>query len=336
MRILKYLWNDYRKSLKLLCKISSRSRLYLAVDMFFCMIFRLTLPSEYCDFGYDFIPRNKRKTYFTLVKRERTYYRTEENRSCNVTANKFYFASVMKEFFGRRFLHSVDMTMEDFLAFIDGEEKILYKPIRGTAGRGQIIYRLDGSRTPEDIFAEIKSLPRGILETWIHQHEALNALYPGAVHIARLHTIHDGTAKDILVYGSNLSIAFKGELANTCLDNTLSAQVDDNTGVVTTIAFDDQYNFYETTPATGVPIKGFQLPDWDKVLELVKRAAARIPEMRFIGWDVAFTPEGPVLVEGNGLPGNCGIQSRCWVKEGISYGIWPLIKPYLKKSKDAL
>lgn len=330
MRILKYLYNDYKKSLETLCRISKRSRLYLALDMLFCIVFRLTLPSEYLDFGYDFIPRSKRKDYFTLVKRNYTYRKTEEPRSCNITANKFYFASVMQPFFGRKFLHTSDMTLDDFRAFVEGQEKIIYKPIAGTAGRGQIIYRFDGSRTVEDIFDEIKSLPRALLETWIEQHEALNALYPGAVNIARLHTIHDGSAENILIYGSNLSIAFKGELANTCLDNTLSAQVDDETGVITTIAFDDQYNFYEKTPGTGIPIKGYQLPDWDKVLDLCCRAAARIPEMRFIGWDVAFTPDGPVLVEGNGLPGNCGIQSRCWVNEGISYGIWPMIKPYLK------
>ena len=334
IRVLKYLINDYKTSLETLCRISKRSRLYLALDMLLCIVFRLTLPSEYLDFGYDFLPRSKRKDYFTLVKRKYAYRKTEAPRSRNITANKFYFASVMQPFFGRRFLHTSDMTLEDFRRFIEGEEKIIYKPISGTAGRGQIIYRFDGTRSVEDIFDEIKALPRALLETWIEQHEALNKLYPGAVHIARLHTIHDGSGENVLIYGSNLSIAFKGELANTCLDNTLSAQVDDATGVVTTIAFDDHYNFYETTPGTNVPIKGFQLPDWDKVLELCRRAAARIPEMRFIGWDVAFTPDGPVLVEGNGLPGNCGIQSRCWVNEGLTYGVWPIIKPYLKAKKN--
>ena len=330
-RVLKYLIKDYKNSLAILCRISKRGRLYLAVDMLLCVIFRLTLPSEYCDFGYDFIPRRKRKDYFTLVKRKYAYRKTEAPRSRNITANKFYFASVMQPFFGRRYLQSIDMTPQDFHDFIRGEERIIYKPIAGTAGLGQIIYRLDGSSSEEELYSEIKALPRGLLETWIVQHEALSALYPDAVHIARLHTIHDGSGKNIRIYGANLSIAVRGELANTCLDNTWSAQVDDDTGVVTTIAFDSQYNFYEETPGTHVQIKGFQLPDWDKVLELCRRAAARIPEMRFIGWDVAFTPDGPILVEGNGLPGNCGIQSRCWVESGLTYGVWPIIKPYLKK-----
>lgn len=332
MRVLKYLWHDYWNSLDLLCKISKRSRLYLALDMLGCIIFRLTLPSEYCDFGYDFLPRSKRKDYFTLVKRKYAYNKLEAARSRNVTANKFYFAAVMEQFFGRKFLHNLDMTLEDFQKFIEGEEKFLYKPISGTAGRGQILYRLDGNRTVDEMYSEIKALPRGILESWIVQHEALSSLYPNAVHIARLHTIHDGSGKNILIYGSNLSIAVKGDLANTCLDTTLSAQVDDKTGIVTTEAFDAQYNFYSETP-THIPIKGFQLPDWDKALDLCRRAAARIPEMRFIGWDVAFTPNGPVLVEGNGLPGNVGIQSRCWVNSGLTYGVWPIIKPYLKKKK---
>lgn len=283
MRVLTYLWHDYWKSLNLLCKFGNHSRLYLALDMLWCIVFRLTLPSEYCDFGYDFLPRSKRKNYFTLVKRKYAYNKLETHRSRNITANKFYFASIMEDFFGRKFLHNLDMTLDEFRLFAENEEKFIYKPISGTAGRGQIIYRMDGSRSIEDLYEELRSLPRGILEGWIVQHEALNSLYPDAVHIVRLHTIHDGSGENIHIYGANLSIAVRGNLANTCLDTTLSAQVDDNTGIVTTEAFDAQYNFYSETPTTGVPIKGFQVPDWDKALDLCRRAASRIPEMQFIG-----------------------------------------------------
>jgi len=41
----------------------------------------------------------------------------------------------------------------------------------------------------------------------------------------------------------------------------------------------------------------------DQVKELVVRAALKYPGTRYVGWDVAITPEGPVLIEGNDRPG---------------------------------
>lgn len=330
-QLLKYLWRDYKEAMATLCRISKRSKLYLTIDMLWCMVFRLTTPSDYRDFGFDFIPRSKRKDYFTLAKKKYTWRKLTARSSRIITINKFYFASIMRPFMGRKFLHSLDMTMEDFLEFIDGEEKFILKPITGSGGHGHVVYKLDGSRTPEEMFNDIKTRPAGILEGWIHQHEALNALYPDAVHIARLHTIHDGTAKDICIYGANFSIAFQGEIANTCLDTSLSAQVDNETGILTSPGYDPNFAILEKVPGSGITIKGFQLPDWDKALDMCRRAAARVPEIQLIGWDVAFTPDGPVIVEGNSMPGTVGIQSRCWVDTGLTYGIWPLIKPYVKQ-----
>ncbi len=330
VQALKYYWKNYQEALSLLCKISPRSRLYLAVDMLWCMFFRRTRPSEYCDYGFDIIPRRNRKNYFTLTRRRFTSKKINSRASLSITANKYYFASIMKPFFGRKFLHNLSMTQEEFLDFIQGEDKFIYKPLTGYGGIGHIIFRLDGSRSAKDLCDELKAMPLGILETWIHQHETLNALYPDAVHTVRLHTIHDGSAKDIQIFGSNLSIAYKGEIANTCLDTTLSAQVDDITGIVTTDCYDANFNIFKTIPGSNIPIRGYQLPDWDKALDLVRRAAARIPDLQMIGWDIAFTPDGPVIVEGNTLPGTVGIQSRCWVNEGITYGVWPIIKPYVK------
>lgn len=57
-------------------------------------------------------------------------------------------------------------------------------------------------------------------------------------------------------------------------------------------------------PGTGAPIQGRALPDWPAACALVMRAHAQaFSEYRLVGWDVALTPEGPLLIEGNGKPG---------------------------------
>lgn len=52
-------------------------------------------------------------------------------------------------------------------------------------------------------------------------------------------------------------------------------------------------------PETGATLEGTRLPFWDDARSLVRRAAGHFLPLRTIGWDVALTPDGPVLVEGN-------------------------------------
>lgn len=52
-------------------------------------------------------------------------------------------------------------------------------------------------------------------------------------------------------------------------------------------------------PVTEKKIPGFRLPHWDEAVSLVLRAHRTFPNIAFIGWDVAFTDKGPLLIEGN-------------------------------------
>jgi hypothetical protein len=54
-----------------------------------------------------------------------------------------------------------------------------------------------------------------------------------------------------------------------------------------------------THPRTNVPVAGFRLPLFDEAKALAIRAAAFFLPARTIGWDMAVTPSGPVLIEGN-------------------------------------
>ena len=43
---------------------------------------------------------------------------------------------------------------------------------------------------------------------------------------------------------------------------------------------------------------------WREILDLLQEAARVVPSVRYVGWDVAVTPDGPLLVEGNQYPGH--------------------------------
>jgi hypothetical protein len=55
----------------------------------------------------------------------------------------------------------------------------------------------------------------------------------------------------------------------------------------------------ELHPVTQTRLAGFEVPFWQETRALLTRAAEAFMPLRTIGWDIAATPAGPVLLEGN-------------------------------------
>ncbi|MGF1609793.1 MAG: sugar-transfer associated ATP-grasp domain-containing protein [Kiloniellales bacterium] len=52
-------------------------------------------------------------------------------------------------------------------------------------------------------------------------------------------------------------------------------------------------------PVTGAALRDFLLPSWQETCELARRAQQQFLPLLTVGWDIAFTPDGPLLIEGN-------------------------------------
>ena len=74
--------------------------------------------------------------------------------------------------------------------------------------------------------------------------------------------------------------------------------------------------------ATGCVLPGLQLPYWPQVKELMEIKAACFYPVRLVGWDVAITPTGPVVLEGNFWfdPGNATAQARDCIERCTEMG----------------
>ncbi|WP_217914057.1 sugar-transfer associated ATP-grasp domain-containing protein [Miltoncostaea marina] len=84
--------------------------------------------------------------------------------------------------------------------------------------------------------------------------------------------------------------------------NVLSIVQDLRDGTLGPVIRAGERRRFELVPAgsiPGTPAPGARVPLWDEVVDLVHTAARRFLPMRCIGWDVAVTPDGPVIVEAN-------------------------------------
>lgn len=139
-----------------------------------------------------------------------------------------------------------------------------------------------------------------IFQNVIQQHEALNKLNDSTVNSIRVITVR-GLSGKIGVLTAYLRL---GTVKDSVVDNNaaggLGVSVDDN-GVL------GKYGFYissfgtkaEKHPISNAVFEGYQLPYWNEVKDLVEKAHKQFYHMQSIGWDVAITPNGPILIEGN-------------------------------------
>jgi len=100
-----------------------------------------------------------------------------------------------------------------------------------------------------------------------------------------------------IVVGPNLHDNF-----NHGLSGNLTANIDLALDYATGASPDKiGFSIVPNHPTTGRPISGFCLPHWGEARELVCKAALLFRPLRAIGWDVAITQDGAMLMEGNSL-----------------------------------
>ena len=62
-------------------------------------------------------------------------------------------------------------------------------------------------------------------------------------------------------------------------------------------------------------------------MALCEECAKVIPQVRYVGWDIAITEKGPVVIEGNQFPGHDILQLPVHCPDKI--GMLPVIKKAL-------
>jgi hypothetical protein len=88
--------------------------------------------------------------------------------------------------------------------------------------------------------------------------------------------------------------------ASTASVAAILCSIDPETGRIRHAVLPGGGERIERHPDTGAPIAGIALPFWQESVDLVLRAhAAAFMRFAFLGWDVALTGDGPLLLETN-------------------------------------
>lgn len=179
-----------------------------------------------------------------------------------------------------------------------GRKSYFAKPIKAYGGMGACKVTLDSNWN--EIYPMLASTSYIFQET-LQQHNDLNIMYSYSINTLRAMTCQLPNRMP-QVACARMRFGRGGMVVDNGTSGGFHAGVDLSSGKIKSIGFRAPIygvNTYEQHPDTGVPIKGFQIPMFQEGLALATAAAAHLP-YPLAGWDVAFRPEGPLVIEGNG------------------------------------
>ncbi|MBO6158354.1 MAG: hypothetical protein J6P72_03705 [Firmicutes bacterium] len=254
---------------------------------------------------YDLTPE-QRDTYITRGRSNELVKKYNDRSYSHTFDYKDEFDAKFSKYLHRDWAPITETGTEDkarALKVIEAHDIVFAKPVDGSCGKGvERLVKADFD-SAEALYNYVKAYgKRYVLEEEIRQHPKVSSIYPGSINTVRIVTIlKDDVAHVICAY---FRIGNSGNAVDNFNHGGMVTPVDEETGIVKYPAMDKTKVVYEDHPVTGTHIQGFQFPDWDKARALVQHAAHEIPQMGYIGWDVAFSENGPLLVEGNDFTGH--------------------------------
>lgn len=198
---------------------------------------------------------------------------------------------------------------EDLVAFFKqvfsetGLEELFFRPPSDYGGKG--CFKLTKDNLKKQVDEKFEDLYSGsfVHNEVVKQHEAINQIHRNAVNTIRFISFITLENK-IEIIGSFIRFG----VGTSVVDNASSG------GVFVGINIEDgtlkkkghyfiEYGGAEIFkhPESGFVFEGFKIPFYEEAKEEVKKAVTIIPD-RFIGWDVAISPDGPVIIEANAGP----------------------------------
>lgn len=313
-RILKLDYSNMIKIAKAVSKKTNKNLLFILFDMTKCGLKYQAGYYDYQEFEFYNLNKEQRKTYLTRGKNNEIVKKFNDKSKFCIFDNKEEMYKIYNKFLKRQWMVLNENNYNDFLDFFKQNKVIIVKPIDGEGGKGIEKYEYINDEESKIVYSSLLFKKQLLVEQCIKQHPDMNKLYNKSVNTLRMFTFYkDGQAyflQAILKVGN-------GGVVDNFSSGGMYTYVDDE-GTVYAEAIDQMDNKYYKHPISNETIVGFKVPMFKEAVGMVKEAAKVVPEMGYIGWDVAISEDGPVLVEGNCYPGVFQVKpSLVEKKEGI-------------------
>lgn len=273
----------------------------LKTDMIFCRLAYGFLPSEYVGFRLEDKNYIQKQDFISDIDTFKFGYSVNDITELQYIVNKADSFKQFAKYFKRDVLIFDRHTKwEDFKNFTTKHKIFVKKKINSAQGKNIELIKFDEISNAEEYFNREKKSGKFLLEEVVIQSEEMSKFNSSSVNTIRCMTMvmKDGSVEVPYCFmrtGRNGSFVDNGGAGGIIIG------VDEKTGIVNTDGFDEYKNVYTEHPDTKVKFKGSQIPKWDDMIELCKSIAKDVKDIGFLSWDMAYTPNGWVVIEVNGI-----------------------------------
>lgn len=266
-------------------------------DEIYCALRFGCSPDDY--FRYEFYKKSDfERDKFITYKRSQNIIRKYNDKEKNfIFDDKSEFNKWFKDYIKRDWIDLRTANRKDFESFLRKHGKAILKPVKGGQGRDIFILHTRDSETFE--FERYRDY---IAEELLIQDKKMKKLNPSSVNTVRVLTFKGKIIACALRIGGDNSVV------DNLHSNGVCAHLDLKTGVIDALCIDNKMQKYLYHPKTGIKLVGFCVPHWKEIRHIVLQASSLVPEVQYVGWDVAVLENGAAIIEGNRDPGHSVVQ----------------------------
>lgn len=274
---------------------NNKNSFLMLIDVLIWYVFYGATLTDYLN--YEFYKRNfkERKEYAVVRTQGKFYERINPAKYKEFFTIKPNFLNNFKDYVGRDFFIPSD-GIDKLKLFLKNNKEFMIKPIDGLGGADVKKMSSKEIKNQKEFLKYLED-NRMFIEELIIQHKKMNMICPTSVNTIRIMTFVNDNKSEILY--AALRVGNGVYEVDNFHKGGMGVSIDTKTGRLKGEAIDKDLKHFKKHPTTKTYFNNYELPYWKETKELVLKAALVNQNIKVVGWDVAITKNGPVLVEGN-------------------------------------
>lgn len=267
------------------------------------------------EFYYGLLNKShdERKKYITYMEHIIYAYKLNNKERKDLLYHKYKTYQFFKEFYKRDviLINGNADEYQKFRKFVTKHPNFVIKPIDAHLGDGvhkEIVdnvtevsireaFRRICSRCKVNKEKYNAKIAGAVLEEIFDQDERMSAFHSSGVNDIRCTTLR--VDDKVHVFYPWLSTGRDERFLTPYADGRIVAGINVDTGIVETDGRTESGEVYKNHPNSGIKYKGFQIPEYDNLIETVTEAALRLTDITYIGFDMVLTKSGWAIQEAN-------------------------------------
>jgi len=188
-------------------------------------------------------------------------------------------------------------------------EKIFVKPAHGSGGYGiHIFHKTEKGHyvTQQNVILNrdflniIKNKQDYIVQRGIKQDPEISEMYPGSINTMRI--IVENNRGIVRIVCAVIRIGRGQSEVDNASSGGIFLTIDINNGKLGDYAVSYNGERFEEHPDTHFIFKNFEISRWNEITRFILEAGGKMPFFTYLGWDIAMTADGPLVIEINSNP----------------------------------